>query len=929
MSQVRACYDFDAQPGTGELTIKTDEILTIIRENVDGGWMEGRNNKGKNGLFPRSYVEVIQPITPSAISAPVVPAYSQVKKLNAFDTEWENTNVVQPQPPLPPPPFHGASPQAASLYPPLVNPPKPGSAPNLVQQVQAQTPSHQGTQSFDEFDDEWTSEDEEIRDVVQGTNVIGVNNPGNRSVVSRSKSAGIDGSGMNPNKNQGTAKMKQINRFSNFVKSGMESYILGQTKVDDFFMFAIVRNNDNVEWVCDGPVVNCIVDDPKKESKLKGLKSFIAYQLQNTGNNVQVSRRYKHFDWLHDQLATKFLLIPIPPLPEKQVSGRYEEDLIEHRKNILQLWVNKICNHPVLSQSEVWKHFISCNDEKQWKIGKRQAEKDEYVGGNFFKTLRVPDEPLQTAFVEQQTEKFNRSSKAVDESVRILHDKLAETQKRMAGPHKANFRKLSDAFEALYIAFDDDKFAKNRGLSPAIKESARILSKIGDDHETHAKKNIEVTLDWLYTYKGLLSSVPDILNVHKSCLSKLKENERLLSDGKVTADQAKMVQRNVDITSYATLAEINHLTNERVDDFNSMLGTFFGQQADFYLNIGRQFEALANKFQKPIMKGCNNFLADISEETTKTSVRRRTNSESLRLLNFKEIEQDIKEEIEDIKERISNFSSRLLHFDSLPDWYQDNEYLVKGYRPPMYSYKECFKSILSIHTETGNIWSHLLGCVTFLILAAEYHYTYYEAHDVNDKIVFSIFYYCAAFCFGASTLYHTMISHSHEVLTTFCKIDYAGIALMNVGGFIPPIYYLFHNHPIALRVYLIGITVMGSSCIFVSLSAKFNQTQFRTFRALIFLCLGCSAFVPMVHYNLIYGTQRFIQNGLIYIMGMFFIDITGAFFYVSRAPERFFPGTFDFWLQSHQLFHICVLLGALVHYQCIHLMAHNFHSNIF
>lgn len=39
-------------------------------------------------------------------------------------------------------------------------------------------------------------------------------------------------------------------------------------------------------------------------------------------NGIQVSRRYKHFDWLHEQLSSKFLLIPSPPLPEKQVAGK-------------------------------------------------------------------------------------------------------------------------------------------------------------------------------------------------------------------------------------------------------------------------------------------------------------------------------------------------------------------------------------------------------------------------------------------------------------------------------------------------------------------------------------------------------------------------------------------------------------------------------
>ena len=47
---------------------------------------------------------------------------------------------------------------------------------------------------------------------------------------------------------------------------------------------------------------------------------------------VQVSRRYKQFDWLYDRLNGKFgTVVAIPPLPDKQVTGRFEEDLIEHR----------------------------------------------------------------------------------------------------------------------------------------------------------------------------------------------------------------------------------------------------------------------------------------------------------------------------------------------------------------------------------------------------------------------------------------------------------------------------------------------------------------------------------------------------------------------------------------------------------------------
>uniref|UniRef100_A0A914XWR9 SH3 domain-containing protein n=1 Tax=Panagrolaimus superbus TaxID=310955 RepID=A0A914XWR9_9BILA len=58
--KVRAAYDFDAQPGSGELSIRENEILTVIRENIEGGWIEGRNAKGQVGLFPESYVNKIQ-----------------------------------------------------------------------------------------------------------------------------------------------------------------------------------------------------------------------------------------------------------------------------------------------------------------------------------------------------------------------------------------------------------------------------------------------------------------------------------------------------------------------------------------------------------------------------------------------------------------------------------------------------------------------------------------------------------------------------------------------------------------------------------------------------------------------------------------------------------------------------------------------------
>lgn len=54
-------------------------------------------------------------------------------------------------------------------------------------------------------------------------------------------------------------------------------------------------------------------------------------------------------------------------------------------------------------------------------------------------------------------------------------------------------------------------------------------------------------------------------------------------------------------------------------------------------------------------------------------------------------------------------SWNVCHFHHLPKWLQDNDFLKTGHRPPLNSFKACFSSIFRVHTETGNIWTHLLG----------------------------------------------------------------------------------------------------------------------------------------------------------------------------------------------------------------------------
>ena len=47
---------------------------------------------------------------------------------------------------------------------------------------------------------------------------------------------------------------------------------------------------------------------------------------------------------------------------------------------------------------------------------------------------------------------------------------------------------------------------------------------------------------------------------------------------------------------------------------------------------------------------------------------------------------------------------------------QDNDFIHDSYRPVFPSFIECFKSVFSVHNETGNIWTHMLGAIAFITI---------------------------------------------------------------------------------------------------------------------------------------------------------------------------------------------------------------------
>ncbi|XP_062339618.1 adiponectin receptor protein 2 [Osmerus eperlanus] len=275
------------------------------------------------------------------------------------------------------------------------------------------------------------------------------------------------------------------------------------------------------------------------------------------------------------------------------------------------------------------------------------------------------------------------------------------------------------------------------------------------------------------------------------------------------------------------------------------------------------------------------------------------------------------EKMEEFVHKVWEGRWRVIPHDVLPDWLKDNDFLLHGHRPPMPSFRACFKSIFRIHTETGNIWTHLLGCLFFLCLGLMYMFRTNKAFiaPFQEKIVIGVFFLGAILCLSFSWLFHTVYCHSEGVSRVFSKLDYSGIAFLIMGSFVPWLYYSFYCSPQPCFIYLIVVCILGLAAITVSQCDFFATPQYRGVRAGVFVGLGLSGVVPSLHFVISEGFLRATTMGQMgWLLLMATLYITGACLYAARIPERFFPGKCDIWFHSHQLFHILVVAGAFVHF---------------
>jgi sorting nexin-9/18/33 len=204
---------------------------------------------------------------------------------------------------------------------------------------------------------------------------------------------------------------KSLNRFSTFVTSGAEEWVLKGTAADAVISSDAIagrheragssdsdseeaeeeRNRLNrlglgeadhhfvdagLAWKTKLPPFRVLVHSPsKRTSTLSG--AFTIYSVTSLfhppapdGNSpppsptrITVHRRFSHFVILHTALTRRLPGIALPPLPEKQYAGRFSEDFVEARRGDLERYIGRVVRHPVARYAEVVTFFLGCESD--------------------------------------------------------------------------------------------------------------------------------------------------------------------------------------------------------------------------------------------------------------------------------------------------------------------------------------------------------------------------------------------------------------------------------------------------------------------------------------------------------------------------------------------------------------------------------------
>ncbi|XP_058862021.1 membrane progestin receptor delta-like isoform X2 [Acipenser ruthenus] len=262
---------------------------------------------------------------------------------------------------------------------------------------------------------------------------------------------------------------------------------------------------------------------------------------------------------------------------------------------------------------------------------------------------------------------------------------------------------------------------------------------------------------------------------------------------------------------------------------------------------------------------------------------------------------------------------QVFHIHQVPRVFREDG-IISGYRHPRSSALDCILSSFQMTNETVNIWTHFLPTWYFLwqfcVLCSTLDFW-------SECYSWPLLVYMLLICLYpfTSSCAHTFSSMSAEARHVCYFFDYGALSLYSLGCAITYGAYVMPDRWInsVFHHCFIPVAVLNTLvCTALSCYSRFPELEFPRWSKILRTAAFVYPFVfdniPLFYRLLVCSGEGCTHNEAVssHCYHLIFAFLT-CFLFASHLPERLAPGRFDYIGHSHQLFHICAVVGT--HFQ--------------
>ncbi|TFK73776.1 Vps5-domain-containing protein [Pluteus cervinus] len=303
-----------------------------------------------------------------------------------------------------------------------------------------------------------------------------------------------------------------------------------------------------------------------------------------------VLRRYSDFLWIYETLSLNNPGVVVPPVPEKNPFGRFDDSFVKQRRLALQKCIQKIANHPVLGKDTDLKMFLE-SDSFALDIKHRKAEIANERGG-FMASL---GQSFAGPRFHETDDWFDRQKGYLDS----LESQLRGLVKSIDGVSKQRTDLAMATAEFVQTVQELSESDVGKQLAHSLGGLAEVQKTAQDLQNIQAEQDIVTLMATVDEYARLINSVrlafsSRIRTYHswkqsESDLLRIKQNhERNRAQGKVVTEKlsyslsqiaeaerrALESKHEYEHVSKLVKTEVARFEQERIEDFKDSLHAF-------------------------------------------------------------------------------------------------------------------------------------------------------------------------------------------------------------------------------------------------------------------------------------------------------------------------------------------------------------------